>query len=185
MDEVAAASRVSKQTVYKHFGSKETLFIEVVGSMTTATGDGVYDPVPDSDALPVENLTRYLEDYASNQLRKVLNPDVLQLRRLVIGESGRFPNLGRELHERGPMRAIRNLTALFTALRERGLLDIEEPTRAAAEFNWLVMGEPLNRAMLLGDSGIPDDEELRTHIASVVHSFLAAHHTDSATTIDA
>ena len=33
MDEIAAASGVSKQTVYKNFGSKEALFIEVVTAM--------------------------------------------------------------------------------------------------------------------------------------------------------
>ena len=31
MDEIAALSSVSKQTVYKHFSSKEALFIEIVG----------------------------------------------------------------------------------------------------------------------------------------------------------
>ena len=32
MDELAALSGVSKQTVYAHFGSKEALFVELVGA---------------------------------------------------------------------------------------------------------------------------------------------------------
>ena len=32
MDELTALSGVSKQTVYAHFGSKEALFVELVGS---------------------------------------------------------------------------------------------------------------------------------------------------------
>ena len=39
MDEIAARSEVSKQTVYKHFVSKEALFVEIVSSMTDAAGD--------------------------------------------------------------------------------------------------------------------------------------------------
>jgi TetR/AcrR family transcriptional regulator, mexJK operon transcriptional repressor len=55
MDELAALSQVSKQTVYKHFGSKEALFIELVSAMTTLAGNQVHDEVPDpvaADELP-------------------------------------------------------------------------------------------------------------------------------------
>jgi AcrR family transcriptional regulator len=175
MDEVAAVSQVSKQTVYKHFGSKESLFIEVVGSMTTAAGDGVHDANPASGACAPEDIPEYLAAYASRQLRAVLSPDVLQLRRLVIAESARFPDLGRELYERGPMRAIRSLTELFSALAHQNLLHIEDPAAAASQFNWLIMGEPLNRAMLLGNEGVPDDAAIDSHVHSTVRMFLAAY----------
>ena len=44
MDEIAALSSVSKQTVYKHFESKEALFVEIVTSMTDAAGDMGMNP---------------------------------------------------------------------------------------------------------------------------------------------
>ena len=56
MDELAALSQVSKQTVYKHFGSKEALFIELVSTMTTLAGNELHDEVPDptaADELPI------------------------------------------------------------------------------------------------------------------------------------
>ena len=42
-----------------------------------------------------------LRDLARRQLAKVMQPQVLQLRRLVIGEATRFPELGRTFYELG------------------------------------------------------------------------------------
>jgi hypothetical protein len=46
---------------------------------------------------------------------------------------------------------------------------------AATHFNWLVMGEPVNRAMLLGDGAVPRTAALRRHAAEAVRVFLAAY----------
>jgi TetR/AcrR family transcriptional regulator, mexJK operon transcriptional repressor len=64
---------------------------------------------------------------------------------------------------------------LLKRLADRGLVAIEDPTVAASQFNWLIMGEPLNRAMLLGDDALPNPEELRRHAAAGVALFLAAY----------
>ena len=50
-------------------------------------------------------------DYAYRQLTVVLTPRIMQLRRLVIGEVSRFPDLARVLYERGPQRAMDALAA--------------------------------------------------------------------------
>ena len=49
MDEIAALSEVSKQTVYKHFTSKEALFVEIVTSMTDEAGDTVRSEIAELD----------------------------------------------------------------------------------------------------------------------------------------
>jgi TetR/AcrR family transcriptional repressor of mexJK operon len=172
MDEIAALSEVSKQTVYKHFASKEALFIEIVSSMTTRAGDSVHTEI---DLEEGGDLSAYLQDYAYRQLSVVVTPRVMQLRRLVIGEVGRFPELARVLYERGPMRAIAALAAAFDRLGKRGLLAIDDPMVAASQFNWLIMSAPLNQAMLLGDRAIPKPAELRRHAADGVRVFLAAY----------
>ncbi|WP_116952915.1 TetR/AcrR family transcriptional regulator [Jiangella endophytica] len=171
MDLIASRSGVSKQTVYTHFGNKETLFVEIVGSMTGHAGDRVHHERPELG--DDSELEAYLRAFAERQLRIVTEPELLQLRRLVIGEVGRFPELAKVLYERGPQRAIGELTAMFEVLHERGLLT-GDPAAAAEWFNWLVMAAPLNRAMMLGDAAVPDDHELRRHVAEAVRIFLTA-----------
>lgn len=173
MDELAELSQVSKQTVYAHFGSKEALFVELVSSMTGGAGDGLHDldemPAADGD------VAGFLERYAIDELTVVMTPRLLQLRRLVIGEVGRFPELATALYENGPDRAIRSLAKVMTSLAERGLLAVDHPLEAATTFNWLVMGAPMNEAMLLGDGAIPEPAALRRHAAHVTRVFLAAY----------
>jgi TetR/AcrR family transcriptional repressor of mexJK operon len=173
MDEIAALSAVSKQTVYKHFESKEALFVEIVTRMTTDAGDTVHNKMP--KLVEGGDLAEYLVSYAQWQLTIVLTPRIMQLRRLVIGEVSRFPQLAKVLYELGPKRAIGILADMFSRLAERGLLTIDDPVVAASHFNWLVMSEALNRAMLLGDQAIPKPAELRRHAEEGVRVFLAAY----------
>jgi hypothetical protein len=99
----------------------------------------------------------------------------MQLRRLVIGEAGRFPALGRVFFEQGPRRTITALATSFERLAARGVLDVDDPLVAATQFNWLIMSEPINRAMLLGDDGLPDPADLDRWAHDGVRTFLAAY----------
>ncbi|RJF87356.1 TetR/AcrR family transcriptional regulator [Oleomonas cavernae] len=175
MDEVAARAAVSKQTVYKQFVGKEALFVEIVSSMTRVAGDKVQREI--SELGERDDPGKELLAYAERQLTVVLTPRLMQLRRLVIGEASRFPALGKALHEGGPARAIAGLASAFARWSARGLLRVDDAPRAAAQFNWLVMGEPVNRAMLLGDAAIPGPAALRRQAADGVRVFLAAYGT--------
>lgn len=156
MDDIAALSQVSKQTVYKHFSNKESLFVEIVERMAVTTGDRVIESVGENEG---GGAGERLYAYALRQLREVLTPRLLQLRRVVIGEATRFPELARAFYENGPQRAIDTIAGLLRDLHAQGDLRVDDPDRAATQFNWLLMGGPLNRAMFLGDNAIPTDTE--------------------------
>ncbi len=174
MDEVAAGSGVSKQTVYKHFSSKEALFIEIVERMALSTGDRVLATIARSDDGPTD-IADVLYSYALRQLQEVLKPRLLQLRRVVIGEAGRFPELARSFYENGPQRAIDAIAGLLRDADSRGFLRIEDTDAAAAQFNWLLMGEPLNRAMFLADASIPSEDGMRRKARAAVRVMIAAY----------
>jgi TetR/AcrR family transcriptional regulator, mexJK operon transcriptional repressor len=173
MDEVAALAAVSKQTVYKHFADKERLFAEIVIGTVDEASDRVGDEVAD---LPdTGDLEADLRDLARRQLAMVMQPRLLALRRLVIGEAGRFPELGRTFYERGPGRTVDALAGAFERLATHGLLDVDDPRRAAQHFNWLVMSAPINQAMLLGDDGRATPADLDRYADDGVRAFLAAY----------
>jgi TetR/AcrR family transcriptional repressor of mexJK operon len=173
MDEIAAIAGVSKQTVYKHFADKESLFSEIVISTVEEVAKPVHDEVlklQDSGDLEAD-----LRRLARQLLGRVMQPRILQLRRLVIGEAGRFPELGRTFYEQGPGRTIAALATVFERLADQGVLQPGDPLLAAAHFNWLVMSIPLNRAMLLGDDEPPAPAELNRYADAGVRAFLAAY----------
>jgi TetR/AcrR family transcriptional regulator, mexJK operon transcriptional repressor len=173
MDEIAALAGVSKQTVYKHFAGKGRLFVEIVNRTVNEISDPVHQEVlnlQDSGDIEAD-----LGDLARRQLARVMQPRLLELRRLVIGEASRFPELGRTFYERGPGRTIAALATAFESLAARGVLQFEDPALAAAHFNWLIMSAPVNQAMLLGSDAIPAPADLNRVADAGVRAFLAAY----------
>ncbi|MEL6400689.1 MAG: TetR/AcrR family transcriptional regulator [Cyanobacteria bacterium J06607_6] len=91
MDRVAATAGVSKPTVYNHFQDKEGLFRALVQKIACERFQIKFTPEtlqePPADSLP-QLLTKMVDAIAEDE-------DYQDFVRLVIGESGRFPELAR------------------------------------------------------------------------------------------
>jgi AcrR family transcriptional regulator len=171
MDDVAARAAVSKQTVYKHFADKERLFTAIITGDIQET-EGLSRSLV--DALPqTQDLERDLREFARRHVADVMQPHLVRMRRILIGEADRFPELAAAWYARGPERAHATFAAWFTTLAERGLLHVPDPLLAAEHFNWLILSIPLNRAMF-SDVEEPSDR-LEYYADEAVRVFLAAY----------
>jgi TetR/AcrR family transcriptional repressor of mexJK operon len=140
LDDVAAAAGVSKQTVYRHFTDKKTLFMAAVEAARQGQpGTDVAVPVLDPDDL-LGSLTRFGE----RMLVVVLSKRVAALRRVMIGELSRIPEL-RDMWAAGAPTAI--ATVVITELIEltsRGVLDVPDPVAAVENYFGLLSFRGMN-----------------------------------------
>jgi AcrR family transcriptional regulator len=173
MDAIAASAEVSKQTIYKQFEDKERLFTEIITTDIEGAeqrSEALVDALSDS-----EDVEKDLRDLARRHVSDVLQPHLVQLRRLVIAEADRFPDLARTWYARGPERAASTLADRFTALAERGRLRLDDPLLAAQHFNWLVLSIPLNHAMFHTVDSRFTPRQLSRFADEGVRVFLAAY----------
>ncbi|HEV2634686.1 MAG TPA: TetR/AcrR family transcriptional regulator [Actinocrinis sp.] len=175
MDEVAAKASVSKQTVYKQFADKEHLFAEIILGTRAHVVDGLASAFAETvdDAADVREALR---DLARRLLDGLLQPDVLRLRRLVLAEADRFPEISAAWFEVSFHRSLVVLGEAMTRLVGDGLLrELSDPTLAAYQFAGLVMYKPMNQAMFAGTEARLDPAEL-DHIADQAAAvFMAAY----------
>ena len=173
MDDVARMAAVSKQTVYQHFDTKALLLTQVVTSVIETTGADADAPI--ADLAETDDLARDLRVYARAQLRSVIQPAPMRLRRLIIAAAQTFPELARLFYELGPKSTIDQLTPVVARLHERGLITAPDPRRAAADLNWLVLSDAINRAMFLGIDEPLTERHLRTQASHACGTFLSAY----------
>ncbi|HEY9334738.1 MAG TPA: TetR/AcrR family transcriptional regulator [Kribbella sp.] len=175
MDEVAAKAGVSKQTVYKQFENKERLFTEIVLGTSDQLIDGLQQAYADTleGAADAREALRAL---AYRLLQSLTADGVLQLRRLVIAEADRFPEVCGAWFTSGFEKSLEALGQALHRLSERGLLrELDDPTLAAYQFAGLVMYKPMNRAMFAGTRQRPKPGELEGLADRAVDVFLAAY----------
>ena len=158
VDIIAAEAGVSKRTVYNIYGGKEQLFRDVLDD-AIAIAERFSREIVDGIA------TDGLDGIAVRLARTVTSDRVVSLRRLLIGEATRFPELALDYYERAPGLVMRTLAAHLATLDG---LTVPDPDAAARHFAFLVVGAPLDRALFDPAAVSPDalDRQARAGVAA-------------------
>lgn len=172
MEGIAALAGLTKRTLYNNHGDKDALFTAVVADIIAYADGFVRQLRAEFETLPAAaDLAPGLEDLGCRLALGIVRPDVIALRRLLIGEARGFPDLAADYFDRAPAQVMRTLAVRFAALDRAGLLSVPNPARAAAQFAYLVAGDPLDRAILTGR--VPAAAELIACAEDGVKTFLA------------
>lgn len=132
MERVASTASVSKMTVYRHFETKEALFLATINRHC----DQIYDVETHPPALTRDKAREALLEFGWTFVTTVTAYDVMALWRMLVGEVQRFPEIGARFYDVAPARTI--------AVIERILSGIMPPAEAHARAGALMH-------MLLGD----------------------------------
>jgi TetR/AcrR family transcriptional repressor of mexJK operon len=177
MDQIAADAVVSKQTVYKHFADKEQLFREIVLGVTGNSQAIIAELTSSLHSEQVgtaDELEPVLTNLARRYLDGVLQPHVLALRRLVIAEAERFPELARTYFEQAPARGIDVIADALSGYVDRGVLHADDPHLAAAHFAYLALAIPQDKALFC-PAELPTPKQRNRIAAEAARVFLAAY----------
>jgi len=172
MEDIAALAGLTKRTVYNNYGDKDALFTQIVADVLTyaeSFARGLHEEF--TVGVTGANLRATLDDLARRLALGIIRPEVIALRRLLIGEARSFPALAAEYFDRAPGQVLEALAIGFEHLARRRLLRVADARRAAAQFAYLVAGEPLDRAMLVGT--VPPESHVIACARDGVDTFMA------------
>lgn len=128
-DAVAAAAGVSKQTLYRYFQSKEALLTGVIEAITVQRL--FPSAVRGKRIANHDDLVRALRAFGREALTQLMNAEYIALFRLVVGESGRRPELADRFRQAIPEAAERALSGLLKEAERAGVVRSDIDIRVA------------------------------------------------------
>lgn len=169
MSGIAASLGGSKGTLWSYYASKELLFGDVLDRATksfrTQLGLVLNRDEPLEDAL-LQVCNRFLE--------RITDCSAVALHRLVVGEAGRFPEMGRIFYERVLQRVHQPLSRFIAAAMERGELRRDDPSEAANVLTALCMAD-CHQQLVTGVIDRLPPERVEKLAGGAVEKFLRAY----------
>ncbi|MER6331211.1 TetR/AcrR family transcriptional regulator [Streptomyces sp. NPDC014983] len=174
LDKIAASAGVSKQTIYNHFSDKRGLFLAVVEAARIEVD--AQSSVDDSLLRTPDRLEEDLTAVGRQLLQVLLDERLSALRRLLITEVARHPELGDRCGGSGGgtvPRAVEWLTLRLAVLTVSGVLAVADPEEAASQFVAL-LSFPGQQLTSYGTRRL-SDEEIEKLATSAATFFLRAY----------
>lgn len=147
IDDVAAAAGIARRTVYNVYGDKDALFRAVLSQATEIAESyaaRLADVPTDADTGDAE---RVLVALARELADSIVGGRVIALRRLLLSEVKRFPDLAADYYDRAPGLVMRTLADAIARFHTAGALHAPDAERAGEHFAFLTIGASLDRGM--------------------------------------
>jgi TetR/AcrR family transcriptional regulator, regulator of autoinduction and epiphytic fitness len=126
MDRVASAAGVSKATVYSHFQDKESLFTALIEQLVRGKFQSLFDTSAESWGSEPKI---FLRELAHRVLDIASETQFLNFMRLIVGESGRFPQLAQAFVRNVEKTSFKMLHEYFASCPQLKLTDSEATAR--------------------------------------------------------
>lgn len=161
MEEIARESTVAKQTLYSYFKGKDDLFRAIICKQS----ETFFALLPHNDNSAV-NIEEFLYQVGEAAMDMMFKRDTLELYRLVVAETPRFPELGELYWQTGPQALIGRIVAF---LQNHGLAE-DTAEIATEQFLSLTCWHMLSMA-LLRKNYRPTKKEKEERISQSVSAF--------------
>lgn len=148
MQAVAERADLAKRTLYNLYQDKDALFRATMHRSIATAEQFTASLARHTDA--VTNPHDELPEIGIRLAEIVVTTRVLGLRRLMLMESERFPDLAADYRKRAPDAVLVALARMFNSLIRAGSIRSGDPVITAEHFAFLVMGSDLDRGTFTG-----------------------------------
>lgn len=170
MLEIATRAKVSKETLYARFDSKEGLFYALLawGALKSGVDAESFD-----DAR-LENPRQALDDYAADCLCKMMKPEAIAAQRIAMAEAERMPEVARVYDEFTCKAGTPVMQRIGEALARDGVIEIADMDEFTDSFIGLLRGN-LHHDVTMGVAPHPGDEAVAAHAKRAVARLVRAY----------
>lgn len=168
LEEIARRARVSKQTIYNHYGSKAEVVRAVIERRVHEITATLETPAA------VEHPAEALAEFGRVLLHAVLRPQGPAFMRMAMLGVAEMPEVAQAVYEAGPRTSRRRLAAFLKLETDAGRIACPDPQQAAEFFAGMVLGS-FQTATLLGmDTGL-DEARIDRIVTEAAARFLKAY----------